>query len=178
MADNITLNSGTGGDTLAADDISGVKYQRVKPTFGEDGSATDVSNTTPLPTVSIPESGRVFNGTTELTVKYASVSSASSGNNTLVSGVGGKKIRVLALVLYGVGSAVNVYIKDDAGTPKNLLGDSSGLLTLDKTGVTGPAAIVLNYNQSGWFETTASAALILNLSAAQRVAGCVTYVEV
>lgn len=49
MADNITLNAGTGGDTLAADDVAGVKHQRVKPVFGADGSATDVSATTPLP---------------------------------------------------------------------------------------------------------------------------------
>ena len=30
MADNTTLDSGTGGDVIATDDILGVKYQRVK----------------------------------------------------------------------------------------------------------------------------------------------------
>lgn len=30
MADNTTLNSGTGGDVIATDDVAGVKYQRVK----------------------------------------------------------------------------------------------------------------------------------------------------
>ena len=49
MADNITLNSGTGGASLASDDISGVQHQRVKVQFGADGSATDVSATAPLP---------------------------------------------------------------------------------------------------------------------------------
>lgn len=39
MADNITLNSGTGGDTLAADDVAGVKYQITKITIGADGAA-------------------------------------------------------------------------------------------------------------------------------------------
>ena len=42
MADNTVLNSGTGGDTIASDDIGGVKYQRVKLSCGADGSATDV----------------------------------------------------------------------------------------------------------------------------------------
>lgn len=49
MADNTTLNAGSGGDVIATDDIGGVKYQRVKLDFGADGSATDVSSTTPLP---------------------------------------------------------------------------------------------------------------------------------
>lgn len=30
MVDNITLNTGSGGDTCAADDVGGIKYQRVK----------------------------------------------------------------------------------------------------------------------------------------------------
>lgn len=41
MADNVTLNSGTGGATAAADDIGGVHYQRVKISLGADGSAVD-----------------------------------------------------------------------------------------------------------------------------------------
>jgi hypothetical protein len=41
MAENVVLNSGTGGDTAAADDIAGIKYQRVKLSLGADGSATD-----------------------------------------------------------------------------------------------------------------------------------------
>lgn len=49
MADDITLNSGTGGATLAADDIGGVHHQRVKIQYGADGAATDVSDSNPLP---------------------------------------------------------------------------------------------------------------------------------
>lgn len=49
MADNTEINPGTGGDVIASDDIGGVKHQRVKMEFGEDGSATDVSATDPLP---------------------------------------------------------------------------------------------------------------------------------
>lgn len=49
MADNVTLNPGTGGAVVASDNIAGVQYQRVKVTYGPDGAASDVSATNPLP---------------------------------------------------------------------------------------------------------------------------------
>lgn len=49
MADNTTLNSMTGGDVIATDEIAGVKHQRIKVEYGADGSATDVSIVSPLP---------------------------------------------------------------------------------------------------------------------------------
>lgn len=53
MADNVTLNAGSGGDTIAADDVGGAKYQRVKQAHGVDGVATDTSEDAPLPVRSI-----------------------------------------------------------------------------------------------------------------------------
>jgi len=47
MADN-TILPGT-GESIATDDIGGVKYQRVKVAFGDDGSASDASPTNALP---------------------------------------------------------------------------------------------------------------------------------
>lgn len=41
MADNTVLNLGSGGDTIASDDIAGVKHQRVKLSLGADGTAAD-----------------------------------------------------------------------------------------------------------------------------------------
>jgi hypothetical protein len=50
MADNTTLNTGTGGDVIASDDISSVKYQRIKLIHGADGvNAGDVATANPLP---------------------------------------------------------------------------------------------------------------------------------
>lgn len=50
MADNTQLNTGTGGDVIATDDISGVKYQRVKIVLGADGvNNGDVSSTNAMP---------------------------------------------------------------------------------------------------------------------------------
>lgn len=41
MADNVDISPGSGA-TIAADDIAGVKHQRVKISLGADGSATDL----------------------------------------------------------------------------------------------------------------------------------------
>lgn len=51
MSDNYGFNPGTSrtARTAAADDVGGVVYPRNKPQFGEDGSATDVSLTNPMP---------------------------------------------------------------------------------------------------------------------------------
>ena len=49
MSNNTVLNPGTGGDTVASDDIGGVKHQRVKIEFGAPGAASDVSPSNPLP---------------------------------------------------------------------------------------------------------------------------------
>jgi hypothetical protein len=50
MVDNTTLNLGAGGDSVAMDDIGGVKYQRVKLVEGADGTNDgDISSANPLP---------------------------------------------------------------------------------------------------------------------------------
>jgi hypothetical protein len=72
MADNTTLNTGTGGDVIATDDISGVKYQRVKIVQGADGvNDGDVSSTNPLPidgTVTVSGTVAVTDNSGSLTV--------------------------------------------------------------------------------------------------------------
>jgi hypothetical protein len=77
MADNITLNAGSGGSTLATDDISGVQYQRVKITYGIDGTATDVSSSNPLP-VTI-DSLAVTGGGVESSALRVTIASDSTG---------------------------------------------------------------------------------------------------
>jgi hypothetical protein len=56
MADNTQLPlPSTVGDVIAADDISGVKYQRVKLIHGADGvNDGDVSSANPLPVAETP----------------------------------------------------------------------------------------------------------------------------
>ena len=48
MADNVTITEGS-GTQIAADEVGGVKYQRVKVAHGIDGAAVDTSATDPLP---------------------------------------------------------------------------------------------------------------------------------
>ena len=85
MSDNTILNNGIGGDTIATDDIAGVKHQRVKVEFGADGSATDASPANPLP-VAATGGASYLNGSTSQVVKSGSgrvvgifVASSSSG---------------------------------------------------------------------------------------------------
>jgi hypothetical protein len=42
MADNITLNAGSGGATAATDEVGAVHYPRAKRVFGRDGIVSDV----------------------------------------------------------------------------------------------------------------------------------------
>ena len=50
MADNVQLNVGTGGSIAAADEISGVQYQRAKLIHGIDGvNDGDVARANPFP---------------------------------------------------------------------------------------------------------------------------------
>lgn len=51
MADNVVLNAGSGGVTLATDDIAGTHYQIVKISFGALDTATAVSAANPMPVV-------------------------------------------------------------------------------------------------------------------------------
>lgn len=71
MADNTILNLGSGGDTIATDDIAGVKYQRVKVSVGADGSAADASLTAPLPV-------RLSDGTSAIATLPVSLASVPS----------------------------------------------------------------------------------------------------
>lgn len=48
MVDNINVTPGS-GVAVAADDVGGVLYQRIKQAWGTDGVAVDVSSTNPLP---------------------------------------------------------------------------------------------------------------------------------
>lgn len=100
-------------------------------------------------------------------VQYAAIAASTSGNNTLVSAVSGKKIRVLSLFLVSAGTVTTRF-------------ESAA----DGTALTGQMALVANtgyvlgYNPNGWFETVASQLLNLELSAAISVAGSLTYIEV
>lgn len=192
MSDN---SSQQGSDTIATDDVGGIKYQRVKVTFGADGSATDVSTSNLLPVDasgvaidinSLPAAdratdtlgaalatdalsgGSLANGNlTSYTPKFAKITASSSGATTIVSAVTSKKIRVLAWSLV-CNAAVNVKWQSHV-TPTDLTG-------LHYFGANGGISVPLS--PVGHFETVAGEALDINLSGAQAVGGSLVYIEV
>ena len=115
-----------------------------------------------------PLSGSVYGNTaTPLLVKRAAIDAASSGDNTLVAAVTGKKIRVLSLFYLAAGTVTTRFESGAGGTA--LTGQ------LQHTAQTG---MVLPDNPHGWFETAAGSLLNLELSGAVSVDGALTYVEV
>lgn len=79
MADNVTLPTGVGGDSVAADDIGGVKFQRIKLIHGADGvSAGDVSTANPYPMAISQNTPGTTNGVQIAALTYPQ----SSGNNS------------------------------------------------------------------------------------------------
>lgn len=109
----------------------------------------------------------IQNGLTALTPKFAVIDAATSGDNTLVASVAGKKIRVVALFLVAAGT-VNARFESGAG----------GTALTGQMNLVANSGFSLPFNPVGWFETAATTLLNLELSAAISVDGCLTYVEV
>lgn len=55
MTDSTNIAPYAGGDgvPIATDLVNGIRFQRAKITYGEDGSSTDVSEANPLPTADV-----------------------------------------------------------------------------------------------------------------------------
>ena len=125
MADNTTLNTGSGGDVIATDDVttlnggasSGVKVQRVKVGYGADGSYTDASPADPLPVFPV-DSNRtivhfwangVASGTTGTETAITLTRSNSPGGATTSAAsytpTSGKRFRISALSIASRGNA-------------------------------------------------------------------------
>lgn len=80
--DNVVLNVGTGGDTVAADEIGGAKFQRIKLIHGADGTnAGDVSTTNGLPV-------QIVSGTVAVTGTFWQATQPISGTVTIQDGGG------------------------------------------------------------------------------------------
>jgi len=108
----------------------------------------------------------IQNGTTALTPKFAKIDVASSGDNTIVSAVTGKKIRVLQYSLV-CGAETTVQWKSSGGT--TLSGD---MQFAANGGISCP------FSPVGLFETASGEGLVLNLSAANAVSGHLCYIEI
>lgn len=117
------------------------------------------------------ETSTIYNSTTALTPKFMPIAAASSGNNTLVSGVATKKIRVLAMTLIAAGT-VNIYFTSSNGGTVIFGGSTNKINLVANTG------FATGYSPVGHFETVAGEALVVNNSGAVAVSGGLTYIEV
>lgn len=108
------------------------------------------------------------NNGTAVIPKFAAIAASSNGNNTLISAVTSKKIRVLAFSLMA-SAAVNAKFQSGAGGT-----DLTGLKYFAAAG----GGICQPFNPAGWFETASATLLNLSLSGGVAVGGEIVYIEV
>lgn len=92
-ADNTTLNTMSGGDVYGSDDISSVKYSRIKLIHGADGTNDgDVSKTNPYPIRRVPivDSATAWSVATPGAAVASKVFKASAGILREVNGINTK----------------------------------------------------------------------------------------
>lgn len=118
MADNTTLNSMTGGDVYGSDDISSVKYSRIKLIHGADGTNDgDVSKTNPYPIRIVPivDSVTAWSVATTGGLVASKIFKASAGILRSVHGVNNKTTAQYIMVLN------SATLSADGATPIDVL---------------------------------------------------------
>ena len=99
-----------------------------------------------------------------MNIKYAVIDAATSGNNTLVAAVAGKKIRILAVFMIAAGTVIARFESAADGTAM------SGQMNLAIT-----SGFCLPFSEAGWGETVAGDLLNLELGGAVSVDGMLVY---
>jgi len=150
LAPGTTVNLGTGA-TIDLDPNAEIKLGAGTKLIGKVAAGADTST--------------VYNGTAALQPKFAKIAATTSGDNIIVAGAAGARIRVLR---WGLAANGDVSAKWKSGSA-----DVTGARPLTKYASAGGA-----YCPVGCFETAGDAPLVLNLSAAVAVGGELTYVLV
>lgn len=127
MADNTTLNTMSGGDTIATDDIAALsaKVQRIKLGFGTDGSWTEVSSSNGLPVDSelaaaVAAADNMSNPTTAPVIAHLAAYNATTH----------ERLRVVAGdAQAGTGMLAIVPMLYNGSTYDRLRGNTAGLYT-------------------------------------------------
>ena len=125
MADNVPITPGS-GEVIAADQIGGVQYQRVKVNYGTDGNATDVSASNPLPVT----------GSVQLTGSTGTLSIDDDGGSITVDGL---------VTVQDGGASLSV---DDGGLTLSV-DDAGGSLTVDGTVTIQDGGNVISVDDNG-----------------------------
>lgn len=126
MADNVAVTAGA-GTSIATDDIGGVHYQRVKVSWGADGTGNETSATTPLPIQNAPVTtgGCLINR----------LVSAATTNATSVKGSAGQVYGVIAVNTNSSARYLKLYNKASAPT----VGSDTPVITIALPGSGGVA---------------------------------------
>lgn len=137
MADNVTADPGSGGATLAADDVGGVYYPRSKLTLGADGvSDGDVSSTNPMP---VTDAG--VGGTADAAATAGSTGSLSAKLRLVTS-----QLNTLAGYLDGVETLLGTLALESGG---NLAAAAASLSVMDDWDETDRAKVNIIAGQVG-----------------------------
>lgn len=99
-------------------------------------------------------------------VGRAAISTASSGDSSVVAAVTGRKIRVLSLQFLCTSAVTVGFESNNAGGDTAL----TGVMAFPDNG-----GMVLPHNPFGWFETVAGEALHITLGGAVQVSGSLVY---
>ena len=108
----------------------------------------------------------IYCGNENAPIKYEVIDDATSGNNTIISAVTGKRIVVLQYVLIASG-AVTVRFESGAG----------GTALTGQMQIAANGGVSANCAPYGCFATAAAALLNMELSGATSVDGHITYIE-
>jgi len=114
------------------------------------------------------ETSTIYNGTTALTPKFAVISATTNGDNTIVSAVASKKIRVIGGLLMADGDDVDVRFESGA----------SGTALTGRIPLVTSTGFQIPYAPCGNFETATNTLLNLEITGTPNVYGWLMYVEV
>lgn len=187
MADNTTLAAATGGDVIATDDVTtlngaastGIKVQRVKATFGDDGTARDVSAAFPMPS-NVTDGTNVASVTAgnELVVAFKDLVPASANitaQDIASASAAGANGQSLITGTPTAGSTVTQTVTGDSSFAVLITGTWTGTLQFERSldaGVTwtsigafaaGTPFIVTTTTANGAFHGNASSATTLRI---------------
>jgi hypothetical protein len=113
VADNVVLNPGVGGATVATDDIGGFQHQRVKLVLGSDGiSDGDVASANPIPAKERRASAAA---PTNVAASATSVTLLASNTSRLAASIFNDSTSALYVKLGVTASATSFTVKVLAG---------------------------------------------------------------
>jgi hypothetical protein len=110
MADNITLNAGSGGSIVATDEVNSAHYQYVKHAFGGDGTATPVTSSVGLPGNLVQYGGSAVGASNALHVQ------PGTGASFTVANAGTFAVQAAQSGTWSVSAAAAFPVTDNSGS--------------------------------------------------------------